>query len=127
MYDQVNLPALAGIEILVRRFQTLLEAHAVPGAKPNYGMAEAYAGASLLEDGVSPELRTFGARRLREKQLENSVQRVSGAAPQMGADDGGAAGGAEVASEEPEFGRVAGVGRRRGRARGLDAPAAAQT
>ena len=124
VYDQLNLPALAGIEILCRCFQTLLEAHSTPGAKPNYGMAEVYAGVSLLEDGVCPELRTFGARRLREKQLENSVQRVSGVAPHLAADDGGA----EIARDEPEIGRAVGRGAgRRGRPRGLNAPAAIQS
>ena len=124
VYDQINLPALAGVEILFRRFQSLLEAHAVPGAKPNYGIAEVYAGGSLLEDGVSPELRSFGARRLREKQLENSVQRGPGGAPQLAAEDGGAFGSADVAGDEQAVGRAAGKGRRRGRPQGFQAPAA---
>ncbi|CAK0813443.1 unnamed protein product, partial [Prorocentrum cordatum] len=94
-YDQVNMPCLAGIEVLMRRFQTLLEAHSVPGAKPNYSMASAYSGTAMLEDAAAPDLRIYGARRLKEKVLEESAQRGGLAAPQAdgyGEDDPCAAG-----------------------------------
>jgi hypothetical protein len=146
-YDQVNMPSLAGIEILMRRFQTILEAHAVPGAKPNYAMAASYSGVALLEDGVSPELRTYGARRLKEKYLETQVQRIGrgGGTPASGAGDAAAedpivegianvtlaaaAAAPEGSGAGPPAGRGGG-GRGRGRGRGrrgLAAPAAAQS
>eukprot|EP00972_Heterocapsa_arctica_P043614 6439684-Heterocapsa_arctica.AAC.1 len=43
-----------------------------------------------MEDGVSPELRTYGARRLKEKYLEGQVQRIgrgAGGGPSDGVDD----------------------------------------
>eukprot|EP00959_Pyramimonas_sp_CCMP1952_P452188 9466140-Pyramimonas_sp.AAC.1 len=69
------MPCLAGIEVLMRRFQTIIEAHAVPGAKPNYSMAGVYSGTAMLEDAVAPDLRVYGAKRLKEKVLEGSVHR----------------------------------------------------
>eukprot|EP00974_Lingulodinium_polyedra_P073365 7102823-Lingulodinium_polyedra.AAC.2 len=140
-YDQLNLPALAGAEILFRRFQTIIEAHAVPGAKPNYLMASAYSGIALLEDGVAPELRVYGARKIREKQVEVSVQRAGAGLGAPHADAGGAGAAAAAApglgddAMLPPGGAVEmppaaagkgakGRGRGRGR-RGLGPPAAA--
>ena len=141
-YDQINMPSSAGVEILMRRFQTILEAHAVPGAKPNYSMAASYSGVAMMEDGVSPELRTYGARRLKEKYLESQVQRVGRAGPATTADgnfddpiaDGiitvaAAAGGAAPEGSgagPPRGGASKGRGRGRGR-RGLAPPAAPQS
>jgi len=145
-YDQLNMPTSAGVEILMRRFQTILEAHAVPGAKPNYSMAASYSGVAMMEDGVSPELRTYGARRLKEKYLESQVQRIGrggGAAPtdNHGAVDDpiadgylaaaaagttGAAPEGSGAGQSARGGASKGRGRGRGR-RGLAPPAAPQS
>ena len=142
-YDQINMPVSAGVEILMRRFQTILEAHAVPGAKPNYSMAASYPGVAMMEDGVSPELRTYGARRLKEKYLESQVQRVGRAGPATTTADGNfddpiadgiitvaaVAGGAAPEGSgagPPRGGASKGRGRGRGR-RGLAPPAAPQS
>eukprot|EP00972_Heterocapsa_arctica_P037481 5518468-Heterocapsa_arctica.AAC.1 len=121
----------------MRHFQTILQAHAVPGAKPYYSMAASYSGAALLEDGVSPELRTYGARRLKEKYLESQVQRVGrgGGGPTDGAADDPIADGylavlaaiAMAPGADPSARGGAGKGRGRGRGRrGLAPPAAPQ-
>ena len=96
----------------------------------------------MMEDGVSPELRTYGARRLKEKYLESQVQRVGRAGPATTADgnfddpiaDGiitvaAAAGGAAPEGSgagPPRGGASKGRGRGRGR-RGLAPPAAPQS
>eukprot|EP00959_Pyramimonas_sp_CCMP1952_P252100 5267489-Pyramimonas_sp.AAC.1 len=43
-FDQLNAPALASFEVLARRFQTILDAHRIPGRAPNWQMARFYSG-----------------------------------------------------------------------------------
>ena len=73
----------------MRRFQTILEAHATPGAKPNYSIATVFAGTGQLDDAIAPELRSHAARKLKDEQVRLQVQRGL-TAPPRGADDDGA-------------------------------------
>ena len=124
-YDHVNVPCLAGIEVLMRRFQTLLEAHAVPGAKPNYTMAGVYSGTAMLEDAVAPDLRVYGAKKLKEKALEGSVHRggLTAKHAEDGDDDDTGAAGTSSAAGGTKGGGGRGAGKAKAKAKaGLPAP-----
>ena len=67
-YDQVNMPALASFEILGRRLQTIVEAYSSSaGGVPDWQHAKLFTGAASADDLVSPELRSWAAKKGKEE------------------------------------------------------------
>ena len=67
-YDQLNVGGLAALEAIVRRINTITDAHAVAGGKPNWSRAKYFSGSSSIDDGVCPAMRTHIARKQREEK-----------------------------------------------------------
>ncbi|CAE7628065.1 pksN [Symbiodinium sp. CCMP2592] len=68
-YDQLNLASLASFEAASRRIQTIVEAFsgASGGSGPDWSHARLYTGQATADDIVSPELRTWAAKRGKEE------------------------------------------------------------
>ena len=76
-YDQLNLGALACMEVCSRRAQTIFDAYEVNPSKPNFESARYFSGQGSISDAVSPELRSFVARRARDDaEVEKQRQKV---------------------------------------------------
>ena len=120
-FDQLNVGALVCLEVAARRAQLIVEALAVPG-RPCWDSAKLYSGQSLAEDGVSPALRTFVAKKARE---ESEIIHARAKARELrgpgtaGAQAEAAVDGAEASGGLPARGR----GRGRGGGRGRTLPA----
>ena len=66
LYDQLNLPSLACFELLARRWQLILDAHARNPLAPDYSSAEYFDGTSHSRAGVAPVLTRVVARQQRD-------------------------------------------------------------
>ena len=66
LYDQLNLPSLACFELLARRWQLILDAHARNPLAPDYSSAEYFDGTSHSRTGVAPMLTMVVARQQRD-------------------------------------------------------------
>ena len=77
-YDQLNLSALASVEMIARRFQSIIAAHKVDAQKPNYDDSKYYRGMGSALDAVNPELTAAVTRRLRdEAEIERQRQKAA--------------------------------------------------
>ena len=129
--DQLNLPALIGVEVLTRRIASLVEAYANP---QKMAAARYYAGAPSTEEVVAPSLRSFVSRRMRDDFEITSGQtrnlnrfgqdgRIASGGGGMGAGGGagqapGAEAGADKAGRGPKGGPKGGKPGRGGGGRG---------
>ena len=64
-YDQLNLGACAGVEIICRRIQAIADAHSVPG-RVDWSNGKYFAGQGDVGDAVSSQLRQWVARRAKD-------------------------------------------------------------
>jgi len=68
MNDQINLPNSKGIELLLRRWQLIREAHRISPGAPDYSSADVFMGWEYRRgDGVNPELAKFVAGELKDQ------------------------------------------------------------
>ena len=96
-FDQLNFSSLSSTELIARRIQPTVEAHAISPQKPCYDNASLFAGQGSSVDGVCPELKSFVARKAREDaEIEKSKAKVwelkkgdKGAGRGKGGDTGG--------------------------------------
>ena len=65
-YDQLNLAALAHMELLARRWQVIMEAHQENPTAPDYDAADYMSGAHAKKHGVCPALRAHAARLMKD-------------------------------------------------------------
>ncbi|CAE7674483.1 pksN [Symbiodinium sp. CCMP2592] len=68
-YDQLNLASLASFEAASRRIQTIVKAFSAAsgGSGPDWSHARLYTGQATADDIVSPELRSWAAKRGKEE------------------------------------------------------------
>ena len=68
MHDQLNLPNSKGVELLLRRWQLIREAHRISPGAPDYSSADVFMGWEYRRgDGVNPELAKFVAGELKDQ------------------------------------------------------------
>ena len=65
-YDQLNLSCLASVEVLSRRIQAVVDAYSA-GPIPDWGSAKVMTLYKSPEDAISPQLRTWAARKNKEE------------------------------------------------------------
>lgn len=116
-YDQLNVGSLGCLESVSRRIQTIVEAFSnSSGPTPDWSHARLYTGQATADDVVSPDLRSWAAKRGKEEvelyQARTKIREARRLGPEVAeAGDGNSEGGAPR-------------GRGRGRAgKGLEAPA----
>ena len=85
-YDQLNIGGLACLEVISRRLQGIVDAHALSAQKPNWGLAKCYEGSGPGVDGVSEELKRYAARRARD---DYELQAAQSRARDLRSDGGG--------------------------------------
>ena len=67
-FDQLNMPVLASFETVARRVQSIVDAYSLGGnVAPDWGNAKLFSGYAAPEDLVSPQLKTWAARRGKEE------------------------------------------------------------
>ena len=66
-FDQLNLPVLASMETVARRIQCIVEAYAAGSGTPDWSNAKLYTCHTGPDDLVSPQLRSWAARRGKEE------------------------------------------------------------
>ena len=90
--DQVNLPALEGVEILARRLQSMVEAYSINPARPSWENAKVWTGRGDPDDCCDPAFKVYAARKNREEvelvQARQKVRDLRGA-PDVGDIGGG--------------------------------------
>lgn len=67
MVDQINLPNSKGVELLMRRWQLIREAHRSSPQSPDYSSADVFMGWQYRRDGINPELAKFVAGELKDQ------------------------------------------------------------
>ena len=67
MFHQLNCSALASFELVARRFQQILGAHAINPQQPSYETADLYGGLGDEEEAIAPALRRMVNSRLKER------------------------------------------------------------
>lgn len=65
-YDQLNLSCLASVEVIARRIQAVVDAYSA-GSIPDWGSAKVMTLYRSPEDAISPQLRTWAARKNKEE------------------------------------------------------------
>ena len=66
-YDQLILSSLAFVELLVRRWQMIVDAHSRNPLAPNYEASEYYSGQRRGKMGISPALSAHVARTMKDE------------------------------------------------------------
>ena len=86
--DQLKMPSLMSFERVCRRLQLIVEAHAEVGQAPSWKMARYLNGVSTVTDVVSPALRQYGTRRVKEEAEVGftRVRQMQGVASNVEAD-----------------------------------------
>lgn len=67
MVDQINLPNSKGIELLMRRWQLIREAHRLSPQSPDYSAADVFMGWQYRREGINPEVAKFVASELKDQ------------------------------------------------------------
>ena len=68
MSDQLNLPCSKGIELLLRRWQLIREAHRISPGAPDYSSSDVFMGWEYRRgEGVHPDLAKFVASELKDQ------------------------------------------------------------
>ncbi len=77
-YDQLNLPVLASVETACRRIQAIVEAYSAGSAgTPDWGAARIITAYKTPDDAISPQLRTWAARRGKEEvELHQAREKI---------------------------------------------------
>lgn len=65
-YDQLNMSCLASVEVISRRVQAVVDAYSV-GPIPDWGAAKVMTLYRSPEDAISPQLRSWAARKNKEE------------------------------------------------------------
>jgi hypothetical protein len=75
--DQLNLPSLHCVEILLRRAQLIESAHAINPSNPDYSNAEVFMGWGVQRGGalVAPQLSKHAAQKVGERATFMKEQR----------------------------------------------------
>ncbi|CAK0906248.1 unnamed protein product, partial [Prorocentrum cordatum] len=105
-YDQLNMGALASLEVVSRRLLQYVEAYAHGAENANWGAAKHLGGTTNPLDLVPDALRSYASRLSKEEQELEALRmrsRVPGAAP---ADGAGAAAAALPAAPRPALREV---------------------
>ncbi len=117
-FDQLNLPVLASMEAASRRIQCIVEAYASGTGTPDWSNAKLYTCHTGPDDLVSPQLRSWAARRGKEEvELATARARMRELRKLPAAVEESAAAAADGALPGAQPSR-----RGRGRGRGLEAP-----
>ncbi len=117
-FDQLNLPVLASMETASRRIQCIVEAYASGTGNPDWSNAKLYTCHTGPDDLVSPQLRSWAARRGKEEvELATARARMKELRKLPAAVEDTAAAAADGALPGAQPSR-----RGRGRGRGLEAP-----
>ena len=125
-YDQLNLGSLVCMEVAARRIQAVVDAYSAGGTgAPDWGNARLFTNYVGPEDIVSPQLRTWAARRGKEEvelhQARNRLKELKKGGGAAVMDEAAAA----VADGNIAGGAVGRAERRRGkRTKALEAPQA---
>ena len=104
--DQLNLAGLASFEAAARRIQSIVDAYSGGSERQDWDSVRFYSEVRKAEDLVSPELRSFGAKKGKEeaelltgknraRDIRPALEQAAAGAIQDGALGGG--GGGEVA------------------------------
>ena len=76
-YDQINLGSLVFAELLCLRVQAIVDAYENNPSKPSFENAKYFSGLKSLSDAVSPDLKSFAARKAKEEtEVEKQRQKV---------------------------------------------------
>ena len=119
-FDQLNLPVLASMEAASRRIQCIVEAYASGTGAPDWSNAKLYTCHTGPDDLVSPQLRSWAARRGKEEvELATARARMRELKKLPAAVEDSAVAAADGALPGAQPSR-----RGRGRGRGLEAPKA---
>lgn len=115
VYDQLNIASLASFESASRRIQSIVDAYSA-GGTPDWGAARIITGYKGPDDVVSPQLRTWAARKGKEEvELAQARAKMR---------DGKRGLVAEDAADSPFTGaRPKPTPKNKGRGKGLEAPA----
>ena len=117
-FDQLNLPVLASMETASRRIQCIVEAYASGTGTPDWSNAKLYTCHTGPDDLVSPQLRSWAARKGKEEvELATARARMKELRKLPTAVEDSAAAAADGALPGAQPGR-----RGRGRGRSLEAP-----
>ncbi len=117
-FDQLNLPVLASMETVSRRIQCIVEAYAAGSGTPDWSNAKLYTCHTGPDDLVSPQLRSWAARRGKEEvELAAARARMKELKKIPLSTEEAAVAGADGALPGAQPTR-----RGRGRGRGLEAP-----
>ena len=117
-FDQLNLPVLASMETASRRIQCIVEAYASGTGTPDWSNAKLYTCHTGPDDLVSPQLRSWAARKGKEEvELATARARMKELKKLPAAIEESAAAAADGALPGAQPSR-----RPRGRGRGLEAP-----
>eukprot|EP00971_Amphidinium_carterae_P346029 6487276-Amphidinium_carterae.4 len=68
-FDQLQLSNQVSFELVVRRWQLILEAHSSDPQAPSYASAEYFSGLEHQKFGVSPELTGHSARKMKDDAM----------------------------------------------------------
>ena len=78
-YDQLNLGGCACFELLARRWQLILSAHAKSAASPDYSGGEHFEGLERRRVGVAPQLQEYVAKKMKdEAEIEKQKDKARG-------------------------------------------------
>eukprot|EP00929_Paragymnodinium_shiwhaense_P055544 TRINITY_DN27826_c0_g1_i1.p1 TRINITY_DN27826_c0_g1~~TRINITY_DN27826_c0_g1_i1.p1 ORF type:complete len:463 (+),score=96.94 TRINITY_DN27826_c0_g1_i1:88-1476(+) len=89
VYDCLNVGSMGCLELLVRRWQTILEAYEVNPTRPNWDNARYFSGLGSSVDGIVPSLKTYVAKKAKEdadvEKARQKVRELKGAGAAAGA------------------------------------------
>ena len=117
-YDQLNLSCLASIEVISRRVQAVVDAYST-GTIPDWGSAKIMTLYRAPEDAISPQLRSWAARKNKE-ELEIAQSRAKYRESKKGLYVEEAS--ASAAADGALPGAAKAKAKTKGRGRGLEAP-----
>lgn len=84
-YDQLNLPSLASMEHVARRWLVIMEAHSANPTQPDYDASGYIMGDNLETMGVDPRLKTYVAKQMRDDPEVRGLKTAGGAKGPPGA------------------------------------------
>ena len=118
-YDQLNLGCLASVEILARRIQAVVDAYSA-GPIPDWGAAKVMTLYRSPEDAISPQLRSWAARKNKEEmELAQSRAKLRDSRKGLVVEEASAS----AVADGVLPGAVKPKAKSKGRGRGLEAPA----
>eukprot|EP00438_Fugacium_kawagutii_P022866 Skav226462 [mRNA] locus=scaffold1781:97140:98588:+ [translate_table: standard] len=119
-YDQLNMSSLASFESAARRIQSIVDAYSA-GSTPDWGAARIITGYRGPDDAVSPQLRTWAARKGKEEvELAQARAKMKDGKRGLVAEEA-----AEALADGslPSGSRAKPAPKSKGRGKGLEAPA----